>query len=216
MADTPKQDRNLGLPREQIGKRFVTAYDPRLAIAIVEQLAEGKLLKEICTEENGMPHKTTFMKWVSREPELAQAYMAARELSAMSMEEEAIDVSRNLLNNPGTAQRVSAANTLINQLRWSAARRDPKQFGDRASTQITVPIHITTSLDMGGGGGSIAELPDIYTIDVTPEKTEGIKRVKNQGGKGIPSTKKRQLTPPNPDYDPFKKAMKEVEDANSV
>lgn len=209
MADTPKQDRDLGLARTEINGRFLTKYDPRLAIQIIEQIAEGKLLAEICTRENGMPHRNTFMKWVSREPELAQAYMAARELSAMTMEEEAIDVSRKLLADPGTAQRVSAANTLINQLRWSASRRDPKQFGDRAATQITVPIHITTSLDMGGGGGSVAELPDIYTIDLTPEEPKGLPEEPGRGRAGIP--RKRVLTPRNPDYDPFKKAMKEIE-----
>lgn len=208
MADTPAQDRRLKLPREEIGGRFLTAYDPKIAVAIIEKLAEGQLLRDICTEENGMPHRTTFMKWVSREPELAQAYMAARELSAMSMEEEAIDVSRKLLVDPGTAQRVSAANTLINQLRWSASRRDPKQFGDRAQTQITVPIHITTSLDMGPGGGSIAELPDIYTIDVTPEPAKGITQEKPGHGNWGP--RKKVLTPRNPDYDPFKKAMEET------
>lgn len=171
MADTPNQDRELGLPRERIGNRFLTAYDPKIALQIVERIAEGELLKDICARDNehGFPAKSTFLKWAAREAELQRAYMAAKELSAYSFEEEAIETARASAKSPGTAQQVSAAQGLINQLRWSASRRDPKQYGDRANNQLTVPIHIHTSLDMGGGaGGGMGELPDIYTIEAVP------------------------------------------------
>lgn len=205
MADTPKQDRDLGLPRERLpgpnGKdRFVTAYDPGIALSIVERVADGELLKEICTLDNGMPAKSTFLRWVARVPELQAAYQAARLLSAASMEEEAIETGRRIAKSPGTAQAVSAANTLIAQLRWSAGRRDPQQFGDRASTQVVVPIHISTSLNLGEGGAStLSEVPDIYTIEVepTPAKPEQ-KLIEQKPGHGNWGHRKTVLTPKVP------------------
>lgn len=168
MADNPVQDRKLKLPRTHIGKRFLTKYDPSLALVILERIAEGELLKDICTIENGMPAKSTFLKWVAREPELRNAYMAARELSALSFEEEAIAAARELQGSPGTAQKVGAYNAAINQLRWSASRRDPKNYGDKGLAAVVVPIQINTSLDMGTGQKVEAEMPDIYTLEVIP------------------------------------------------
>jgi len=176
MADTPQQDRDLKLPRTKIGERYLTAYDPSLALQIVEKIAEGELLKEICTLKNRLPAASTFLKWVARVPELAQAYAAAKEISALSMEEEAISTARALIKAPGTTQKLRAAEILINQLRWSAQRRDPKQYGDKTDAKITVPIQINTTLDMGEGQGSSVEQPDIYTIEVNPgsDPTEGV------------------------------------------
>jgi len=175
MADTPKQDRDLKLPRTQIGSRFVTKYDPLIALEIVEQIAEGKLLREICTPENNMPHKSTFNRWVATQPELTKAYLAAKELSALSFEEEAIHMARELVKDPGTAQRVGAANLAVNQFRWSASRRDPRNYGERGNTNIVVPIHIETSLDMGQGtSGTTVDMPDIYTITVEPEEVKDV------------------------------------------
>ena len=169
MADCPVQDRKLGLPRTEIKGRFLTKYDPALALQVVEKIAEGELLKDICTLDNKMPAKSTFMKWVAREPDLRKAYMAARELSALSMEEEALTTSRELALSPGTAQRVRAAEVMINQLRWSASRRDPKTYGDKAQGALIVPIQINTSLNLGEDGKqNDGEMPDIYTIDITP------------------------------------------------
>lgn len=194
MADTPNQDRKLGLPRTKIGKKFVTEYQPDLALHIVEQIAEGKLLKDICTSENGMPHVTTFLKWVARVPELAQAYSAAKEISALMFEEEAIDIARASFKSPGTAQKVTAANALINQLRWSAGRRDPKSYGDKAGAQITVPIQINTTLDMGSNSVQQVDMPDIYTIEVEAVEVPKPVYEKKKGG-GQPGPKKRVLTP---------------------
>lgn len=191
----------------------MTAYDPELALAIVERVAEGELLKDICTIENGMPAKNTFLKWVAREPTLQAAYQAARMLSAMSMEEEAIDTGRKIMKSPGTAQQVSAANTLIGQLRWSAGRRDPQQFGDRASTQVVVPIHISTSLNMGEGGAStLSEVPDIYTIEVTPDEPKpDQKLLEHRPGGGNWGPKKEVLVPrvaPDADLEQLRKEGK--------
>jgi hypothetical protein len=167
MVDTPNQDRKLNLPRVQIGKRFVTAYDPHMALAIIERIAEGEMLSNLCKpgNENGFCARTSFNAWVAREPELRDAFFAAKILSAHAMEEEAIDKARVTAQNPGTTQHVRAAEVLISQLRWSAARRDPKTFGDRGTAQIVVPIHINTTLDLGDGATKgISEISDIYTI----------------------------------------------------
>lgn len=201
MADTPAQDRHLKLPRVKVGERWVTKYDPDMALRIIEQIAEGKLLKQICTEEKGMPHFTTFHKWVARVPELRKAYDAARQISALMFEEDAHSVARESYASPGTAQKMRAAELLINQLRWSATRRNPTQFSDKGDTNIVVPIHIQTSLDLGGmEQGATKEHPDIYTLELNPEGVYAEQLAQGEEDTLIktPEPKKQVLIPPSP------------------
>lgn len=168
MADYPKQDRELGLPTTTIGNRVYTKYDPNIALDIVQRLAEGELLRDITNKL--APEKTvakeTFLRWVEIVPELKEAYAAALEISAHSYEEEAIDVARKLSNAPGSPQNVSAKNTLISQLRWSASRRNPTRYSDKGNNVIVVPVQINTPLDLGGNGARRIDVenPDIYKI----------------------------------------------------
>ena len=163
----------MGLPEVHIHGRRMTKYDPKIAMDIVERIADGELLIEI-TSPRAEPltvTRGTFLRWVSTVPELRDAYNAALKLSASAFEEEAIVYSKNVANAPGSPARVSAANLLVGQYRWSAARRDPTRFGDKSSTAVVVPVSINTTLDLGSSpAGKDAELPDIYSFEV--EKAE--------------------------------------------
>lgn len=173
MADTPVQDRKAGLPRKRVEGKFVTAYTPALALDICGRIASGETLREIC-ECDGMPHRTTFNRWVSATPKLREMYMAARALSAYAFEDEAIDLARELRLDPGTAQKVRAYEVLFNQLRWSAARRNQQEFSDKAGVKVVVPIQINTNLDLEGdteGIGGTKDHPNIYEVDALVEQT---------------------------------------------
>lgn len=187
MPDYPVQDQRIGLPRTRVGGRFVTAYDNELALTICERIAEGQTLTAICRDD-GMPHRQTFHRWVVNYPELARAYAAAREISAHSMEEEALEIARTLATEGRdfTSTKVRAYDTAIGQLRWSASRRNPKTYSERGAVQITVPIQINTSLDLGDGGMVGVEHPDIYKLEaVTGYKEVDDKELMQTGDKEL-------------------------------
>jgi hypothetical protein len=165
VADHPKQDKDANLPAERIGNRFVTTYQPEIALQIVEKVAEGQTINKICEKGSGMPHPTTFKRWIVNHPELARAMDAARKLSAQSIEEEALDAAREIKKSQRDGTHVRAVEVLLQQLRWSMERRDPAQFGTKAPVNIRVPIQINTTLEMGKDEGSIIEGKSIYTIE---------------------------------------------------
>lgn len=174
MADTPIQDRELKLPRTKIGGRYVTAYDPERALEIVERISEGETLKFITRRDGGTVAASTFRRWLTMVPALRDAYEEARKLSAYSFEDEALELGKDLMASPGTAQKVRAFDLMLNQLRWSAGKRNPEKFGEKSALSLVVPVQFNTTLDMGGKGTSnnTAEHPDIYAIDVTPKQVE--------------------------------------------
>lgn len=215
MSDRPKQDQ--GLPTVDLGGKYVTQYNPQIALRIVERLAEGETLNFICKGKPGMPHPTTFKRWMVNQPELAKAYETALRVSASALEEEALDTARAIAALPKDGTHVRAAEVKLAQLRWSAERRDPSKFGQRTQVNIKVPVTIVTPLDLGGSVGP--SIPDIYTIDARPMTT-----VSEIEGKVLLPEKpvghkpqKRVLVPADgsaPPTTPFSKLMRGIDDGN--
>lgn len=170
-APYPKQDARLGLAKEKIGGRFVTKYDPALALEILELVAQGKTINAICQPRSKFPHPVTFKRWVVNNPELARALDVARRMSAEAIEEEALDVARAIKQTQRDGTQVRAHEVLLQQLRWSAERRDPAKYGTRTPVSIRVPIQINTTLDMGKGEAEIGGAGDIYKITATTSKS---------------------------------------------
>lgn len=153
---------------ERFGARQITRYSPELALGICERIMNGETLTEIC-KERGLPSRETFRRWCMLYDSLKRAYDAARELSAQSLEEEALDMARTLKGpNTFTSQRIRAYQVAMEQLRWSASRRDPARYGNQNTPTLTVPIQINTNLDLGGEA-QIADGQHIFKIEAQIE-----------------------------------------------
>lgn len=184
----------------------VTIYTPERALDIVEHVASGGLLKEVCTGKDGFPVPSTFNRWCAQYPDLHKAYLAARELSALSLEEEALGLARKLKAGSAdiTGVKVRAFEVAMAQFRWSAVRRDPKRYGQSAEKSSAVNIQINTTLDLGDGGGPGLEGQAIYSVTahvpvaapeepdtITPEELD-----KETSLFSVPSRRERLLNPP--------------------
>jgi len=145
----------------------------KTAFEVCEQIAFGRTLREIELDP-AFPPAELFLVWLMREPNLALAFARARELSAYAMEEEAIFLLRAKLKAPGTTAELRAAELMVQQLRWSAGKRNPGIFSEKAAVNVTVPVQINTSLDLGKGqgAGSAPGFPNIYEL-----KAEVVKEV---------------------------------------
>jgi hypothetical protein len=185
----PRHDR--WLPEEKIGNSRVAHFSEELGLAICERISKGETLRHIC-KDPGYPSPTTVHRWVLLHQDFATAYKMAREMSSYSLEDEALDNARLIRAIPGDSSRVRAFDIAINQLRWSAGRRNPSVYSDRASVNITVPIQINTSLDLDAGPvkslpGDTSDPNSVFTIEAMlpteepidaqiipePEKPEG-------------------------------------------
>lgn len=149
-----------------IEKRLGVKYSPEVALLICERLAEGLSLVQIC-EMDDMPSRNTVYKWLSVYPKFFDAYERAREISAQSLEDEAIDMARKLTEqNDFTGTKVQAYNIAMQQLRWSAAHRDRNRYGERAANTTIVPVQINTTLNLGQDGVPATDnAKSIYSIE---------------------------------------------------
>lgn len=218
----PRQDAAAHLPRVEVGGRFLTQYNPDKALEILEKLAEGETLNKICLGVPDMPAPKTFRRWMVNNPNLAKAYQAAILASATSFEEEALDSARALALSPKDGTTVRAVEVKLNQLRWSAERRDPAKFGTKSQINIKVPVHITTPLDLNMSAGG-NDIQDIYTIQAKALKSPDEAALEAKGSEPLVPERplrpgdrgKLRLTPPGGQKmnTPFSKLMRGLDDS---
>jgi len=108
-------------------------------------------------------------------------FAKAREMSAFALEDDVLDRLRSALDNSEmTGHDVRKLDLYAQGARWSAGKRNPNVFSDKAAVNVVVPVHIQTSLDLGkeGASGSTAEFPNIYevraqiAVEIEPDKPE--------------------------------------------
>lgn len=148
--------------------RDLVTYDAEKAQYVCEEIAKGRTLSEIMkTDAEIVPSRPTWYRWLVLYPELKKLYDAARELSASAFEDEMLDMARTLKGpNEFTQVKTTQYQIALQQLRWSAARRDPSRYGEKQSINLMVPIQINTTLDMGPGAGgtSTADYDNVYAL----------------------------------------------------
>jgi hypothetical protein len=139
--------------------------DIEIGLQVIERLAVGRSLDEIGAQK-GFPSKETFLIWLIQSPPLAQAFAKAREVSGYALEEEALALLRGLKDEVMTAPKAKAIDMLVQQLRWSAEKRNPSVYSRQNNVNVQIPVQITTSLDLGEmkTGVGTAEFPNIYEL----------------------------------------------------
>ena len=106
-------------------------YSPEIADRICEAVIAGQTIREICAEK-WAPAWETIRRWLGQFPAFQAQYARAREISAESFEAEIIEEARNATPETAAADRLR-----VDTLKWIAARRAPKVYGDKLTTEHT-------------------------------------------------------------------------------
>ena len=131
--------------------------DLELTTLICGMVAAGDTLKTI-GDTIGMTAAGVFMR-VCRTEEGRAMYAKARDAASDLLESEIIEACRNVKGNTAQADRVK-----IDGLKWVAARRSPRKYGDRVVVDNTSsdgtmsPKAITATLDPKDAARLYAEM----------------------------------------------------------
>jgi hypothetical protein len=112
-----------------------SAYSEELADHICNQLLEGRSMRHICENDEGMPHRSTVLRWMSENEAFATKCARARMLQADIMDDRILEVADACTPDTAQADRVKIA-----AYQWRASKLAPKKYGDR------------TELELGGKG----------------------------------------------------------------
>jgi hypothetical protein len=125
-------------------------YSQAIATDICVRLGLGESLREICSEE-GMPSKTTVMRWLAAHKEFRDQYASAREAQADYYAEEIIEIADDGSNDWMERKRgeetievenhevIGRSRLRVDTRKWLMARMAPKKYGDRVMQEVSGP-----------------------------------------------------------------------------
>jgi hypothetical protein len=116
-----------------------SVYDPAVADIIIEQMANGRDLRDVLGDA-GMPGATTIYRWMDDEPQFGARVARAREALADHIFYEIELLQRNVTPETANADRVR-----LSALQFRAARLAPKKYGDRVQSEVTSNVTVNTS-----------------------------------------------------------------------
>lgn len=122
----------------------MTGIDTQDRIGVIcEQVASGRTLRQIASDFGVT--SATILRWVTVDDESTKQYARARELAADLFENDIYDAAMAVNAETASADRVK-----IDALKWIAARRAPKRYGDR--------------IDHTSSDGSMATKPTVIEL----------------------------------------------------
>lgn len=175
-----KIDRFAPDPRELI------RLTPELAAYIIREISKGRSLISIC-RENGVPHETTFLKQCQNDPEMAEAYLAAKRTRAHLRVEEVEEIAQKL--DPECSSKNEAYVTDIKAKNYVrlAEIGDPSSFSPKMQHSITGNlVNITLDLSSPQQSRQIIDT-EAQQVTETPKLDKpqsGLSEEKEEGGGG--------------------------------
>lgn len=108
-------------------------YTPELADKICELISEDNTYEQIAAID-GMPSKSTIIRWLGLHEDFETKCARARQIQADSIDNRigsVIDKTETGLLAPDIARVV------LSGLQWRASKKDPKKYGDKQDLNIT-------------------------------------------------------------------------------
>jgi hypothetical protein len=133
-------------------------FKQEVADDICARLADGESLRAICSDE-GMPTKTTVMRWLQDEKRVAfrDQYMRAREMQADTLFEQILEIADDGRNdsytddegNVRTDHDVIARSRLrVDARKWMAGKLRPKVYGEKVETVVSGEMTVRNKTEM--------------------------------------------------------------------
>lgn len=111
---------------------------------VCNEIAEGKSLRFVLANNEGMPAKNTFLEWIDSDKEKATQYARAMELRQECIFEDILAISDNqeddvLINDEGVEitnhNVIQRARLRVDARKWMLGKMNPKKYGDRLETE---------------------------------------------------------------------------------
>lgn len=129
-----------------------SSYSEEIAERICDGLMDGRSMRQIC-EDDGMPHRSTVLRWMAENEAFAAKCAHARELQADLMDDKILEVAEACTPASAPADKVKIA-----AYQWRASKLAPKKYGDKVQ-------HV---------GGGPDDAPIRHAVELTDEQLAAI------------------------------------------
>lgn len=127
--------------KAQLGRP--TEYTPEIAAAICARLAEGRSLRDVCSDD-GMPSESTVRLWaIEDRGGFSAHYTKAREIGYHAMADELMDIADDGRNDwmerrgsedmgwVSNGEHIQRSRLRVDTRKWMLSKMLPKLYGDK-------------------------------------------------------------------------------------
>jgi len=115
-------------------------------IEICARIADGDTVRQIAADD-WMPSARTIYKALANDDAFAQQYARAREAQLARWEDDILEIA-----DDGSPEDTQRAKLRVDARKWLMAKRAPKKYGDRVTSEISgpegKPIEVNTTTDL--------------------------------------------------------------------
>lgn len=129
-----------------------SSFTQEKADTICAMLSEGLSLREVCAQE-GMPDKSTVMRWLQQNAAFRDQYVRAKEIGVEALAEDILDIADDATNdwmerhdkdgeNAGwqfNGEAARRSQIRIDARKWLLSKLAPKKYGDKVEQTLQGP-----------------------------------------------------------------------------
>ena len=129
-----------------------SSFTQEKADSICALLSEGLSLREVCAQE-GMPDKSTVMRWLQQNAAFRDQYVRAKEIGVEALAEDILDIADDATNdwmerhdkdgeNAGwqfNGEAARRSQIRIDARKWLLSKLAPKKYGDKVEQTVQGP-----------------------------------------------------------------------------
>lgn len=129
-----------------------SSFTQEKADGICALLSEGLSLREVCAQE-GMPDKSTVMRWLQQNSAFRDQYVRAKEIGVEALAEDILDIADDATNdwmerrdkdgeNAGwqfNGEAARRSQIRIDARKWLLSKLAPKKYGDKVEQTVQGP-----------------------------------------------------------------------------
>lgn len=128
----------------------VSTYTQEIANYIVENIADGRSLRDICLQSD-MPSRATVFKWLNDIEGFSSQYARAREEQAETLADEIVSIADEstqdtIITETGNIiannEFIARSRLRVDARKWVASKLKPKKYGDK----LEQTTHLTGSI----------------------------------------------------------------------
>jgi hypothetical protein len=109
-----------------------TDFTDELVDRICEEIAAGRSLNKICSEEDWSPDKSMFYRWMYRHPQIRDKYARAKNAQQEYAAEDIMEIAYS-----ATPETYNVARLQIDAHKWLASKLLPKRYSEKQQIEHT-------------------------------------------------------------------------------
>jgi hypothetical protein len=124
-------------------------YDVALIHYMIEQIAEGGMLATMLADDPTLPRRNEFMQYISKRPDLKEAYENAREISGhANMEFSVLAAEGRDKEGSEVMETEQRSKVRSDAYRWAASVLNRKDYGDRKQIDVNQTLDLSDAMRM--------------------------------------------------------------------